>query len=56
MRQPEGFVVEDKEHWLCLLKKGLYGLKQGSRVWRQKVDKLHRQATAQQAWLHPPGR
>ena len=42
MRQPEGFVVKGKEDWVCLLKKGLYGLRQGSRVWNLKADKLLR--------------
>jgi transposase InsO family protein len=42
MRQPEGFVVKGKEDWVCLLKKGLYGLRQGSRVWNLKADTLLR--------------
>ncbi|GAA0139540.1 hypothetical protein LIER_01062 [Lithospermum erythrorhizon] len=31
MEQPEGFVVEGKEHMVCRLKKNLYGLKQAPR-------------------------
>ena len=31
MAQPEGFVVEGKEHMCCRLKKSIYGLKQASR-------------------------
>ena len=42
MRQPEGFEVQGKEDWVCLLEKGLYGLKQAGRVWNQKADKFLR--------------
>jgi transposase InsO family protein len=42
MRQPEGFEVKGKEDWVCLLKKGVYGLRQGSRVWNEKAAKLLR--------------
>jgi hypothetical protein len=31
MAQPEGFVVEDKEHMRCKLKKFIYEVKQASR-------------------------
>ena len=40
MRQPEGFEVQGKEDWVCLLEKGLYGLKQAGRVWNQKADEV----------------
>ena len=33
MKQPEGFVVEGKEHLVCKLKQSLYGLKQSPRCW-----------------------
>ncbi len=33
MKQPEGFVVEGKEHLVCKLKHSLYGLKQSPRCW-----------------------
>jgi Reverse transcriptase (RNA-dependent DNA polymerase) len=39
MRQPEGFVVEGKEHMVCKLNKGVYGLKQSGRIWRQTLKK-----------------
>jgi hypothetical protein len=31
MEQPEGFIVEGKEHQVCRLKKSFYGLKQAPR-------------------------
>ena len=40
MTQPEGFVVEGKEHLACRLKKSIYGLKQASRQWYLKFDKI----------------
>lgn len=32
MNQPEGFVVEGKESFVCRLKKSLYGLKQAPKA------------------------
>ena len=37
MRQPEGFEQREPE-WVCKLMKGLYGLKQGGRLWFEKLD------------------
>jgi hypothetical protein len=42
MAQPEGFVVEGKEHMGCKLKKSIYGLKQASRQWYIKFDEVIR--------------
>ena len=43
MAQPEGFVVEGKEHLGCKLKKSIYGLKQASRQWYLKFDQIIRE-------------
>lgn len=37
MQQPEGFVQKDKT-WVCKLLKSIYGLKQSSRLWQEKLD------------------
>ncbi len=38
MRQPQGYVVDGKEDYVCKLHKSLYGLKQAGRAWYQKID------------------
>ena len=38
MQQPEGFVVQGKEHMVCKLTRSLYGLKQAPRLWYKKFD------------------
>jgi hypothetical protein len=40
MRQPEGFEVEGKEDWECLLLKALYGLKQAGMEWHKNISKF----------------
>jgi Reverse transcriptase (RNA-dependent DNA polymerase) len=37
MRQPKGYEEPGKEDYVALLKKGLYGLKQGGRQWNKKL-------------------
>ena len=38
MQQPEGFSEKGKEHFVCNLKKSIYGLKQAARVWNLKIN------------------
>ena len=37
MEQPEGFVKRGHENKVCRLKKAIYGLKQSSRIWNEKL-------------------
>lgn len=39
MEQPEGYVEEGKEDWVCKLNKALYGLKQSARSWNDNFKK-----------------
>ncbi|KAG8498730.1 hypothetical protein CXB51_005092 [Gossypium anomalum] len=38
MQQPEGFTVSEKEDYVYLLKKSLYGLKQSPKQWYKRFD------------------
>eukprot|EP00253_Pinus_taeda_P020162 PITA_20162 len=44
IKQPEGFLLPEKEDYVCRLKKALYGLKQAPRAWYDCLDGyLHQQ-------------
>ena len=38
IEQPEGFLLSQKEDYVCRLKKALYGLKQAPRAWYSCLD------------------
>lgn len=40
MKQPQGFIVEGKEHQVCLLRRSIYGLKQAGRIWNQLIHQV----------------
>jgi len=40
MTQPEGFVKENEGHLVCKLNKAIYGLKQASRMWCDKITAI----------------
>ena len=39
IKQPDGFVLHEKESHVCRLKKALYGLKQAPCAWYEKIDR-----------------
>jgi len=44
IEQPKGFLLTDKENYVCRLKKALYGLKKSPRTWYACLDRyLHQQ-------------
>jgi ATP-binding cassette subfamily B (MDR/TAP) protein 1 len=43
MKQPDGFLVEGKEDYVCRLRKSLYGLKQAPRQWYKKFESVMRE-------------
>jgi hypothetical protein len=43
IEQPEGFLLSEREDYVCILKKYLYGLKQAPRAWYSRLDKYLQQ-------------
>ena len=40
LSQPPGFVIQEKENFVCKLKKSLDGLKQSPRCWNNSFDQF----------------
>jgi hypothetical protein len=38
IEQPKGFLLSEKEDYVCILKKYMYGLKQALRAWYSILD------------------
>ena len=38
VEQPLGFKVQDRDTYICRLKKALYGLKHAPRAWYERID------------------
>ena len=49
LQQPEGFLNQTNENKVYHLKKAIYGLKQGSRVWNQKLDSVFKKLNLQKS-------
>lgn len=49
LQQPQGFIDHDQSDKVCLLRKAIYGLKQGSRSWNIKLDKAFKQLNLKQS-------
>jgi hypothetical protein len=39
IEQPEGFLLSEKEDYVCRLNKALYGLKQSPKAWYSILDR-----------------
>lgn len=53
MKQPPGFIVDEKEDLVCLLKRSLYGLKQSARVLNQAIHRVLIEAKCVQSQNDP---
>ena len=38
IEQPQGFEIDDREYYVCKLKKTLYGIKKAPRAWYRRID------------------
>lgn len=53
MRQPKNFVAKGRKDKVCKLKKAIYGLKQSSRAWYDKINLFLEQLNFKKSALEP---
>jgi hypothetical protein len=52
IEHPEGFLLSEKEDYVCILKKAPYGLKQAPRAWYSRLDRCIQQQGFRKGNVH----
>lgn len=53
MEQPDGYIEQGKENFVCKLRKSLYGLKQSSRCWNKAFTEFMKSISFNQSAADP---
>ena len=53
MQQPQGFIKQGEEHFVCRLNKSIYGLKQAPRCWNMALDTYLKELKFEQSTSDP---